>query len=149
QHPVRLRDGRRRQGHRPAHRSQLRRHQALYRPGVVAFRGGQEEDLRGQCPQGVSAAQGKDLRASPSPRPIVSSAPRSRCSQAPTTPRHPSPWDRDPILLQVPNRTAVSSWLLPPSPLATGSTNMSELPPVPYLGKGPVFLERCCSRDTP
>src|SRR4030088_3403714 len=64
QHPVRVRDGRPRQGHRSAHRPQLRRHQALHRPGVVPQRRRQAEDLRGQCPQGLQPAEGEDLALS-------------------------------------------------------------------------------------
>ena len=57
QHPVRLGDGRRGQGHRPEDRLQLRRHQALCRQGAEAERRRPAQDFRRQCAPGLQPPQ--------------------------------------------------------------------------------------------
>ena len=53
QHPVRIRNGRRRARHRSGHRPLLRRHQTLCRSGHLAERRRQAQAVRGQRAQGL------------------------------------------------------------------------------------------------
>ena len=57
QHPLRVGNGRRRQGHRPRNRPLLRRHAALHRRIDYPKRCGQEQNFRVQRAESLSAAR--------------------------------------------------------------------------------------------